>query len=133
MFLAIIIIGCIMDSISGVPFSYHIFSYLWIYIIVQIVKQLVFQRSTIFIFIISIVSISIQHGFLLFSIFVHQGVNPILELNFGLLMMQMFWGAIFIPTGIWLINVFWQNWILKTKFLQKSVFENTEDKIDRVQ
>ena len=133
MALAIIIIGCVMDSISGVPFWYYIFSYLWIYIIVQIVKQLLFQRSIIFIFIISIVSISIQHGFLLFSVFVHQGVNPILEFNFGLLIKQVFWGAIFIPPGIWLINVFWQNWILKTKFLQNRVFENTEDRIDRVQ
>jgi len=133
MVLAIIFIGCVMDSISGVPFGYHIFSYAWIYIIVQIVKRLVFQRSNSFIFIMSIVSISIQQGFLLFSVFVNQGVNSILEFNFGLLIMQVFWGAIFISPGIWLINVFWQNWILKTKFLQNSVFENTEDRIDRVQ
>ena len=72
---AIVVIGCIMDSVSGVPFFYHIFSYLWIYIIVQIVKQLLFQRSIMFILIISIVSILIQHVLLLLSVFVNQGSN----------------------------------------------------------
>jgi len=133
MVLAIIAIGCLMDSISGVPFGHYIFSYLWVYIIVQIAKQLLFQRSTVFIFIMSIVSISIQHGFLLFSVFVQNGVDAIWELNFTLLIRQIFWGVVFIPPGIWLINIFWQKWILKTKFLQNSVFQNTEDRIDRIQ
>lgn len=131
--LAIIVIGCVMDSISVIPFFYHIFSYVWIYIIVQIVRQLLFQRNTLFVFIISIVSILIQHGFLLFSVFVQQGTDSILEFNFGLLIRQVFWGVVFIPPSIWLLNVFWQNWILKTKIFQKSVFKNTEDKVDRIQ
>ena len=130
--LAIIIIGCVMDSISAIPFFYHILSYVWIYIIVQIIKQLLFQRSTLFIFIISIVSISIQHGFLLFSVFVHQGAGSILEFNFGLLIRQVFWGVVFIPPSIWVLNVFWQNWILKTKNFQKNGFNNTEDKVDQI-
>jgi len=133
MVLAIIFIGCVMDSISGVPFFYHIFSYVWIYIIVQMAKQLLFQRSTLFVFIISIVSIFIQQGFLLFSIFVNQGGNAIWEFNFGRLIRQIFFGVIFIPPGIWLVNAFWQNWIFKTKFLQNSRHKNTEDRVDRIQ
>jgi len=133
MVLAIIVIGCIMDSISGVPFFHHIFSYLWVYIIVQIAKQLLFQRSIVFVFIISIVSISIQHGFLLFSVFVQHGADAIFEFNFNLLIRQIFWGVVFIPPGIWLINIFWQKWILNTTFLQKKVLQNTEDHIDRIQ
>ena len=132
MVLAIIIIGCVMDSISGVPFCYHTFSYVWMYIIVQIVKQLFFQRSIIFIFIISIVAIPIQHGFLLFSVFVHQGVDSIGEFNFNLLTRQVFWGVVFIPPGVGLVNALWQNWILKINFLQTNVFKNTEDRIDRI-
>lgn len=131
--LSITAIGCLMDSISGVPFGHHIFSYLWVYIIVQIARQLLFQRSTVFIFIMSIVSISIQHGFLLFSVFVRHGVDAIWNFNFNLLVWQTFWGVVFIPPGLWLINVFWQKWILKTKFFQNSVFQNTEDRIDRIQ
>ena len=118
---AIIIIGCIMDSISGVPFGFHIFSYLWIYIIVQIVKQLFSQQSIIFILIISIVSVLIQHGLLLFSIFVNQGHNTILAFDFTIMIRQVFWGFVFIPPGIWLVNVFWRNWIFIIKFLQKQI------------
>ncbi len=118
---AIILIGFIMDSISGVPFCYHIFSYLWIYIIVIIVKQLLFKQSMIFIFIISIVSVIIQQVLLLFSIFVQQGHTAILVFDFRLLIRQVFWGFVFIPPSIWLVNIFWQNWIFVTKLLKKQM------------
>ncbi|NOX32935.1 MAG: hypothetical protein GXP56_04260 [Deltaproteobacteria bacterium] len=121
MIFAIIIIGCIMDSISGVPFCYHIFSYLWIYMIVHIAKQLLFQRSIVFILVISLFSVLIQHGLLLFSVFVTQGYNAVLEFNFSLLIRQVFWGFIFIPAGIFLVNICWQNWIFISKFFQKQI------------
>ncbi|MCK5348031.1 MAG: hypothetical protein KAJ25_01505 [Desulfobacula sp.] len=130
MIAAVIIIGCIMDSISGVPFCYHIFSYLWIYTIVYLVKQLLFQKSIIFIFIISVVSVFIQQGLLLFSVFVKQGSNTIWTFDFSLLIRQTFWGFIFIPPGIWLTNVCWQNWIFVTKFLRNRLLKNTEGRID---
>ena len=127
---AIIIIGCIMDSISGVPFCYHIFSYLWIYMIVYLAKQLLFQRSTVFIFIISIVSVFIQHGLLLFSVFVRPGHNTIWAFDYGLLIRQAFWGFVFIPPSIWLVNIFWQRWILATKFLRNRLLKTTEGIVD---
>ncbi|MCK5696071.1 MAG: hypothetical protein KAH62_05670 [Desulfobacula sp.] len=117
----IILIGCIMDSISGVPFCYHVFSYLWIYIIIFLVKQLFFKQSIVFILIISIVSVFIQQGLLLFSIFVQQGHTTILAFNFSLLIRQAFWGFVFIPPSIWLVNVFWQNWIVVTKSMKKQM------------
>lgn len=129
---AIVIIGCIMDSVSGVPFFYHIFSYLWIYIIVQIVKQLFFKRSVMFILIISVVAVVIQHMLLLLSVFVNHGTDTLLEFNFGLLVKQVFWGFVFIPPGIWLANIFWRNWILATQFLQNRWFKNREGRIDRI-
>ena len=84
MIAVIIIIGCIMDSISGVPFCYHILSYSWVYIIVQLVKQFFFKQSIIFILIISVVSVLIQHGLLLFPVFVNQGCKPVLEFDLTL-------------------------------------------------
>ena len=121
MVLAVIMIGCIMDSISGVPFCYHIFSYLWIYIIVHLAKQLLFKQSIIFMLIISIVSVLIQHGLLLFSMLVNQGGHAIWEFNFALLIRQAFWGFVFIPPGIWIVNVCWQNWIYITRLMKKQI------------
>ena len=57
---AVIAIGFAMDSISGVPFCYHVFSYLWIYIMVNIVRQLFFDLSVLFVIIISFLSVIIQ-------------------------------------------------------------------------
>ena len=121
MIFAIITIGCIMDSISGVPFCYHVFSYIWIYIIVYLAKQLLFKKSKIFIFIISAVSVFIQHGLLLFSVFVNQGSNAVLEFNFGLLMRQVFWGFVFIPPCLGLVNAIWHNWNFAAKLIQKQM------------
>lgn len=119
MIFAIIVIGCIMDSLSGVPFCYHVFSYVWIYIIVHLGKQLLFKQSIIFILVVSLLSVLVQHGLLLFSLFVYQGENTVWTLDFGLLIRQAFWGFVFIPLGIWVATVCRQNWNFTLRFLHR--------------
>ena len=120
---AVIFIGCIMDSISGVPFAYHILSYLWIYIMVFAVKQLLFGQSVIFVISVSFISVIIQHLLLLLSIFINQGYDYLLKFDSSFLIKQTFWGFIFIPLGIWLINILWVRWnyivkLMRTKRVQ---------------
>ncbi len=117
--LMIILVGGIMDSISGVAFFHHIFSYLWIYLIVQLFKQFVFQRSVIFILIISLVSVLIQQGLILFSIFIEQGGEAIGQMDFSLMLWPLFWGSLLIPTGVWMINALRQYWMYLGKRLKK--------------
>ena len=71
--IAIILIGALMDSASGVPFFFYIFSYLWIYIVVQLVSQFLFQRSVLFVMVISMVSVMVQQCLLLLTVFIQQG------------------------------------------------------------
>lgn len=73
MVFAIVMIGSVMDSISGVPFCFYTFSYLWSYIIVHLAKQMLFKQSIIFILIVSLLSVVIQQGLLLLSVFVSHG------------------------------------------------------------
>ncbi len=124
MIFAIIVIGCIMDSISGVPFSYYVLSYLWIYIMVYIARQLFFDQSAIFVICISLASVIIQHLLLLFSILIRQGSGGLLEFDFDLLIKQTFWGFIFIPLSIWAVNIFWMRWNLMTKLMHKQFIQN---------
>jgi len=124
MILAVIAIGCVMDSISGVPFSYHVLSYLWIYIMVYIVRQLLFDQSVIFVLIISLVSVIIQHLLLLFSIFINNGNDYLLELKFDLLIKQTFWGFIFIPLSIWIVNILWLRWNLMIELMSQQRIEH---------
>lgn len=107
---AVMAIGCIMDSISGVPFAFHVFSYLWIYIIVYIFRQLLFDQSMVFVFIISIVSVLIQHVLLLFSILAIKGYDDVMIFDYQLLIRQVFWGFLLIPVSIWVLNQFWRAW-----------------------
>ncbi|MCP3941705.1 MAG: hypothetical protein GY710_09530 [Desulfobacteraceae bacterium] len=117
--LTIILIGGIMDSISGVAFFHHIFSYLWIYMIVKLFKKFVFQRSIIFIMAIGVVSVLIQQGLILFSVFIEHGRGAVGQMNFTLMVKQLFWGGLFIPPGVWIINVFRQYWMYLVKMLKK--------------
>lgn len=118
---AVVFIGAVMDSTSGVPFFLHIFSYLWIYIIVQLVKQLLFQHSLVFILVISVVSVLIQQGLVLLSIFVRQGPDAFIGFNYGLLIRQAFWGLLFIGPSIWLINTARVNWIFTARAVKKQL------------
>ncbi len=117
--LIIILIGCIMDSLSGVAFFHHIFSYLWIYLIVQLFKQFVFKRNFLFILIVSLVSVLIQQGLILFSVFIEQGSEGIGQMEILLMIKQLVWGGTCIPPGVWLLNGFRQYWIYLVKMLKK--------------
>ncbi len=123
MVFAIAGIGCIMDSISGTPFGYYLFSYLWIYIIVRLARQLVFKHSFIFIVIMSVVAVLIQHGLLVFSILVKHGQIDFDSSDADLLMKQALWGLVLIPAGIWVVRGLRMNWIYIVKQLQKQIMK----------
>ena len=108
--IAIVVIGGIMDSISGVPFFLHIFSYLWIFLIVQLFKQLVFQRSVVFMMVVSLIAVTIQQCLILFSVFIEQGQQGVFNLDFTLILRQVFWAVLFVPPGVWALNVLRQNY-----------------------
>ncbi len=121
----VIFIGAVMDSISGVPFFYYIFSYMFVYIIVHLVKQFLFKQSSFFIVVISGVSVLIQQILLIFTIFIRQGSEAVIELDYRVLLMQLISGLLFIPAGVWLLNIFYRIWteLIKTlhKFLAKRI------------
>jgi len=123
MVIALIVIGCMMDSISGVPFFFHIFSYVFIYLIVHLVKRLIFKQSIIFLLIISLLAVLIQHALLFFSIFVRQEPGAIIGFDFLLLAKQAFWGLVIIPPCISLLHMYRKNWLMMTKRMGKHMAE----------
>ncbi len=124
---AIVLIGMIMDSISGAPFCHYIFSYLWIFFIVQMLKRVVFPKSVMFILIISIVSVLIQKGLIVFSVYVNHGQATVLDMNFLLMFRQALWGLILIPPAIWFVNVLWRGWINSIKLIRKNFEQKIRD------
>lgn len=117
---AIIFMGIVMDSLSGSAFFFHVFSYVWIYIMVQLFRQFVFHGSVIFIFIISLVSVLIQQGLSLFAIFIRHGKDGILQTDGSLMAGQILFGAVFIPIGFWTMQLFLPLWMDVTASLRRS-------------
>lgn len=100
----LIIIGSIMDSLSGSPFFLHTTAYLCIYLIVFFLRRLVFQRSAIFVFIVSLASACIYQGLVMFSVFLLQGHKAIATTDYRLCIGQVIWAAVGIPFGVWFME-----------------------------
>jgi rod shape-determining protein MreD len=102
--------GGIMDSLSGAPFFLYTFSYLWIFLIVRLARQLVFQTSIPFVLVVSLLSVTIQQGIFLFSLFARQEYSGTWPLNVSLMLQQIAWGTVLIPLGVGLISAGYQRW-----------------------
>lgn len=100
----LVIIGSIMDSLSGAPFFLHTTAYLCIYLIVFFLRRLVFQRSAVFVFIISLASACIYQGLVMFSVFLLQGHKTIVATDYRLCTGQIIWAAVAIPMGVWFLG-----------------------------
>lgn len=124
--MAVVCIGGIMDSLSGGPFFLYMFSYLWIFVIVQLVKQFVFQTSGLFFLVISMVSVVIQQGLGIFSVFIQQGENAVWQMDFTLMISQVIWGTVLIPPGVWIVSTGYENWRHMVRMLKK----NWEQKVN---
>lgn len=102
--IAIILLGVIMDSLSGVPFFFHIFSYLWVYFLVQLLKQVVFQRSALFMLTVSLLAVLVQQGLILFSVFLDQGEQGVLAMDYSRMAWQLLLGGVLISPGVWILS-----------------------------
>lgn len=111
----LVIIGSIMDSLSGAPFFLHTASYLCIYLIVFFLRQLVFQRSAVFVFIVSLASACIYQGLVIFSVFLLQGQKTIAATDYRLCIGQIIWAAVGIPMGVWFLETVHQNFLHAVK------------------
>lgn len=105
----LVVIGSIMDSLSGAPFFLHTASYLCIYLIVFFLRRLVFQRSAIFVFFVSLVSACIYQGLVMFSVFLLQDQNTNASTDYRLCIGQIIWASVGIPIGVWFMEALHQN------------------------
>jgi rod shape-determining protein MreD len=103
-------IGGIMDSLSGGPFFLYTFSYIWIFLIVHLARQFVFQTSILFVMVISVLSVAIQQGILFFSMFARQDYTGIGSMEIALMLRQVAWGGVLIPLGVGMVSTGNRRW-----------------------
>ncbi len=118
---SILVIGFIMDSLSGTPFFYYTFSYLWIWALVQAMRRFVFSRSILFLLAISLVSVLIQHLLFVFSVLIRQGTAGIGLLDYELMFKQMIMGVVLIPPGLGIMNILYSIWAAQARQFRKKI------------
>ncbi len=101
----IILIGCAVDSVSGVYFGLYLTTYIWIYVIVQGLKEFVFSKNIVFYIVIAFVAVAIESIFLILSVFINQGKSGVTSLNYYLMIKQIFFACIFIPIALEIITI----------------------------
>ncbi len=119
MIIAIVFQGYIMDSISGTPFGYYIISYIWIYFCIQILKKFISFKDLILIPILSLVSVFIEHVFLLFIFFVKYGKQGIGSIDFIIILKQMGLAFIFVTPCIFILYRLENSW----NYFMEKIFE----------
>jgi len=100
----VLFLGCVMDSVSGTPFGLHLLAYLWIYVLIQLLKRYVHYGNVIFIPVISAVAVLIENLFLVFSLLINQGLGHLPEIDIALMALQVFWAFWLIPILIVVIH-----------------------------
>ncbi|MFN2435783.1 MAG: rod shape-determining protein MreD [Desulfotignum sp.] len=120
-------IGAIMDSLSGGPFFLYTFSYIWIFLIVHMARQFVFQSSILFVMVISLLAVAIQQGIFFISVFVRQDYTGIGSMDIALMLRQVALGGVMIPLGVGIISTANRRW----QALIRRMIKNREQKRNR--
>jgi len=117
-------IGAIMDSLSGGPFFVYTFSYIWIFLIVHVARQVVFQTSILFVMVIGLLSVAIQQGIFFFSVVARQDYTVIGSMDIALMLRQVALGGVMIPLGVGIISTGSRRW----QALIRRMIRNREQK-----
>ena len=112
-----VVLGWIMDSLSGAPFGFYISSYVWIYLFVQILRHVIHAGSLIFVPVISVAAVFMEHGFLIFTLLVRQGGWFFSSADVVAMCKQALMGFFIIPPCLWLVHRFRMGWDAKMRRL----------------
>lgn len=102
--LYMVVLGWIMDSLSGAPFGFYISCYVWIYVFVQILRHVIHAGNFIFIPMISVIAIFMEHGFLMFILLVKQEGCSFSSTDLFSMGKQAVVGFFIIPFSLWLVH-----------------------------
>ncbi|MBF0303621.1 MAG: hypothetical protein HQK73_11320 [Desulfamplus sp.] len=96
--LAVFLIGWCMDSLSGAPLGLYTIAYIWIFIMVQVLKKFVHRGNIIFLPFISAFSVMMENGFLFFSFFIRYGREAFSFQELLVALEHSIWAFFLIPT-----------------------------------
>ncbi|MBI9089753.1 MAG: rod shape-determining protein MreD [Desulfobacterium sp.] len=94
---AVFLLGCAMDSVSGGPFGLYISAYVWIYILVRSLKSLVHLENIVFLICMSAVAVVVENAFLVFTFVVGKGAQAVCPRDLVFMVKQTVLALILVP------------------------------------
>ncbi|MCP4114056.1 MAG: hypothetical protein GY737_01395 [Desulfobacteraceae bacterium] len=123
---AVFLLGCVMDSVSGGPFGLYISAYVWIYILVRSLKSLVHLENIVFLVCMSAVAVVVENAFLVFTFVVGKGVDAVSSRDLVLMVKQMMLALVVVPLMVLVVDQLERGVTLIAKRLEGKRFDGLE-------
>lgn len=107
----VVLIGSIMDSLSGAPFGVYISVYVWLFLIVQKLKTFVHPGSFVFLPIVSALAVLLENTFLIFSFFIQNGRSAVSSQDLFFMLQQVLLAFFLVPVLILVIHTCQKHWL----------------------
>jgi rod shape-determining protein MreD len=123
---AVFLLGCAMDSVSGGPFGLYISAYVWIYILVRSLKSLVHLENIVFLICMSAVAVVVENAFLVFTFVVGKGADAVSSRDLVLMVKQTLLALIVVPLLVLVVDQL-ERWVtLVAKQFEGKRFDGLE-------
>ncbi len=109
-------VGLLMDSLSGCAFFTHMFAYIWIYVMIQFLKRLVFLKNFFFILVVAILSVGIEFGMVLFPALISK--EQVFDGSF-VYARQAIMAMMIVPPMVWALDSLRKHWLAFVKSMQE--------------
>jgi len=123
---AVFLLGCAMDSVSGGPFGLYISAYVWIYILVRSLKSLVHLENIVFLVCMSAVAVVVENAFLVFTFVVGKGVDAVSSRDLVFMVKQMVVALVVVPLLVLAVDQLERGVILIAKRFEGKRFDGLE-------
>ena len=123
---AVFLLGCAMDSVSGGPFGLYISAYVWIYILVRSLKSLVHLENIVFLICMSAVAVVVENAFLIFTFVVGKGAAAVSPRDLVLMVKQTVLALIVVPFLVLVVDQLERGVTLVAKRFEGKRFDGLE-------
>lgn len=100
----VIVLGWLMDSLSGAPAGLYMSAYIWVFLVVQVIRNVVDARSLFFVILISAVAMLVEQGFTLFVLMVGHAARGDVRPELFMMGRQALLGFVLLPPALRLVR-----------------------------
>ena len=110
-----VIIGLLLDGMSGVPFGAYVVAFLWIFVFLKWLTTFFHARSLLVLILSSLIAVIIENIISLYTFTLLDFQNVVTTIRIHSVIKQMLWAGLMGPLMIVMIDYFFYRWTLLGK------------------